>query len=321
MRWLNDGNKSTGNRIESILLIMIMVLYAFLGLYYIPYALLLFPVPFIVFSLKSGIIFNIINMMVTCIIVGIIDSPGDALFLFVIFVPMTAVISYLIKNRRNNMEVLGISSAVFFISLLIILSMANSAGMDFVNQLEEGFQQTLTNQLEYLKQMDLLTQDQMIKEQESLEELYNIFLLIVPSILLTISLVVSYLNYLVASLGLNKIGIKVVNTPRFSKFRLPHNIVPGVMVMFLGTFVMDNIGLAYADAVLINIIALIGLMLFFQGLSVLDFYFKRFKIMPIVRFIIYIFLLFNQFVLILATITGFIDVIFDLRKIKRIKSQ
>lgn len=320
MRWLNDDNELKRSTLERVLLTIVMSLYAVFGIYYIPYLLVLFPVPYIIFGLKNGIIANIINMIVTCIIVGFLDSPEYALFLLGVFLPITITILYLIKNRRSTIEILGISSVIFFISILIVLNIANAFGISFITQLEEGFTQILANQLEVLEEMDL-TSYQRIKEQEALEERYRLSLLITPSVFLVASLGISYLNYFFVSLGVNKMGIRRLNRPKFSRFRLPNNIVPGVLVMFLGTLVMEKMGFTYSDVIIINLVSLIGFMLFLQGLSVADYFFIKFNILPIVRFIIFLMFLLNQSILFILTIIGILDILFNFRKIKRSKSQ
>lgn len=320
MIWLNNNNNIQVKALETVLLIIIMSVVAVLGLYHAPYLLLLFPAPFIVFSIKNGITSNIINMIITCVVVGIIDSPGYGLFFLVIFVPVTFVLSYFIKNRKSNVEILGISSAVLFISILIILNFTDVAGINFVNKLEVGFNQVLKNQLEIVQDMDL-TSYQFLKVKDLLEETYKLALLTIPAGLLVMSLGVSYLNYLFTAIGLSKVGISIVNIPKFSKFRLPNNIIPGIIIMFVASLIMERIKIPYSRAILINLITLVGFMFFLQGISVIDFFFKRFIKYPIVRFIIILMLLFNRSTILILTILGFIDGVFDLRKIKRPRSQ
>lgn len=300
--------------IETILLVIIMTLYTMFGLYYVPYALLLLPAPFIVFSVKNGIISNIINMFVTCMAVGVMTSIDTALFLIISFIPMTFISSYLIKKRRRSIEILGITSTILFISLLIVLSFIDGEGGGFLVLMEEGFRQLLSSQLDVLRDMDL-TSYEVLQLEELLENTYKYLLLIMPAILLILSLGISYLNYFLSSIGLRKMGIGIVNVPKFSRFRLPNNIVPGTLIMFLAVYIMKKVNMPYHEVILINLVMLIGFMFLIQGLSVVDYFFSRMRVYLIVRIIVYIFLIFNSPMITVISILGFIDTIFNIRKI------
>ncbi|MGN9166093.1 DUF2232 domain-containing protein [Tissierellaceae bacterium HCP3S3_D8] len=313
---MNYDDRIKRRTIETILLITIMALYTVFGLYYIPYILLLLPAPFIAFGVKNGIISNVINMIITCMIVGLIDSFGTTLFLIISFIPITIVSSYLIKKKRKNTEILGISAIVFFISLLIILSFVDAGGGGFVAQLEEGFKQLLSAQLDMFKDMDL-TSYEILKLEELLENAYKYLLLIMPAILLVLSLVVSYLNYLLATIGLKKMKVGIFNIPKFSRFRLPNNIIPGMLIMFSIAYIMKKMEVPYNEAILVNLVVLVGFMFVIQGLSIVDYFFTRMRVYPIIRVILYILFLFNSPMVTIISILGFIDIIFDIRRIRK----
>ncbi len=42
----------------------------------------------------------------------------------------------------------------------------------------------------------------------------------------------TYINYIVSVLILRKLGYGIVHIPRFSRFKLPNNILLGVGIMF-----------------------------------------------------------------------------------------
>ena len=214
---------------------------------------------------------------------------------------------------------MGISAAVFFISILIILSFVDAGGGGFIALLEEGFKQLLSAQLEMIEDMDL-TSYQFLEAKELLENAYKYLLLIIPAILLIMSLVVSYLNCLLSSIGLKKMGIGIINIPKFSRFRLPNNVIPGIIVMFLGVYIMNKLEMPYYETVLINLVVLVGFMFIIQGLSVVDYFFIKIRIFPLIRVILYLLFLFNSPIVTVISILGFIDTIFDLRRIKKSKS-
>lgn len=311
---MSKGNRINDNRFEDMILIISMSIYAIFGKYFMPFALVLFPAPFVILGIKNGIKRNIMNMIVTCIIIGIAEQLEYSVALLITFLPITLLLFYLIKEKKNNMEILGASTVVIFISILIILGLSNIIGIDFVGELENDIHQMFQNQLESIEEMDSTTYE-LLKEQDLLEEDYKQALVIIPSVLLLLSLVVSYLNYLLISFGLEKMEINIINAPKFSRFRLPSNIMLGVITMFLGVIVIEKMNIGYSEVIIINLVTLIGIMFSIQGLSVIDYFLARFNIFGVIRFITYIMLLSNGTMVLLLMMIGFIDTIFNLRKI------
>lgn len=311
---MSNGNKINDNRLEDMVLIIGMSIYAIFGMYFIPFALALFPAPFIILGIKNGIKRNIMNMVVTCIIIGIAESLEYSGVLLIIFLPVSLLLFYLIKKERKNMEILGAATIVIFLSILVILGLSNMIGVDFAGELESGIHQIFEAQIETIEEMDF-TSYELLKEQDLLEERYKMSLAIIPSVLLLLSLLASYLNYLLIAFGLRKIGINKIKAPKFSRFKLPSNIILGIITMLVGVIIIEMMDFRYSEAVIINLVTLTGVMLSIQGLSVVDHYLTRFNIFLIIRVILYIILLFNSSIVLLLTLIGFADTIFNFRKL------
>ncbi len=313
------NNKDTMLKVvfESIVVISIMAIYITFGVHYLPLLIFLFPVPFVVLGVKNGLSYNIISMALTSLIVGLLVDKMSSIFLFIAFAPLSIVLSYGIKKRRRPLEIMSISTATFLVTLLLMIGLIGDlSGINFVNQLEQSFMQMLNTQLDMLKDMGL-TSYEMLKTKDLLENAYNYIILIIPTMLVIFSLVTSYLNYLLSAIGLRKIGYGVVTTPKFSKFKLPNNIIPGIAVMFLGTFLIKKLQLFYYETVFVNIVVLVGFMFFIQGLSVLDFLLIKSKMFPVLRVLLLLFTIVVMPLGWIITLIGFWDAIFDIRKFKK----
>ena len=153
-----------------------------------------------------------------------------------------------------------------------------------------------------------------------LEDTYKYLLLIIPAALLILSSIASYINYLLSGIILERLGIKIVNIPRFSKLKLPNNIMLGIILMFAVTFIAGQLGFPYYETVIINIGVLLMMGFFIQGLSVADFFLNRVKIIPIFKIVFYILFLLNPSMIPIITMIGFIDTLFDIRKIRKPRS-
>ena len=142
----------------------------------------------------------------------------------------------------------------------------------------------------------------------------------IPSFLIIISFLITYINIFFASIALRKMGYGYVNVQRFSRFKLPNNIIPGIGIMFLAAYIMKSLEIQYHGALILNITFLAGFIFMVQGLAVVDFLLIKAKIKSILRFIL---LALNIFILPTSTIMfliGVADSIFDSRKLRRQRS-
>ena len=314
-----EENKINKNIFEAGLLIGLMTVYGIFSLYNMPYLLLLYPTPFIIYGVKNNFKINAVNIVVSSFIIGLLTEPIIGLFFLIVFGGVTFSINYLIKERRPNIEILGISSAIFFMSIFIFFSFIDPIGNNFIKEVEEGLKLMLTSQVEMLEDLNLSSYE--LRETiRGLEQAYRQFLLIIPAVFLLLSLGISYINYLLSSISLNRIGIGIVNVPKFYKFKLPSNIVPGMLIIFITLMIMGAMGIEYYEVMVINIVVLISILFFLQGLSIVDFFLvKKLRLLAIIRVIIYIMTLFVAPAISVISILGVADIIFDFRRLKNPK--
>ena len=312
-------NKDNKGVFEAVLLVLAMSLFGLFSVYFMPYLLILFPAGFVIFSIRRNLSLSGLAMIASLSIISLVVGQTYSAFLFIMFFPMTLCLSYLIKKRRRSLEILGFTTMVFFVSILLIMNLVDASGIGFVSQLEDSFRIIVETQINMFKDMEL-TNYELAETKDLLESAYKYILLIIPSMLLVFSFVISYLNYLLSAVGLKRIGIEVVSIPAFSRFKLPNNIVPGVFVMFLTTYIAGSLGFEYLDTITLNLVALVGFMFFIQGLAVVEHILKRMRMFIIFRFILYILFMFTAFMLTLISVIGAFDLVFDFRKLRRPKS-
>lgn len=311
----NENKKS----LEGVVLTVLMSVFMMFAIYYFNVLLILFPAPFIIFGIKNDLPSSLMSLVTTLLIVGLIVGPSIGILYSLLFVPFILVSLYLIKKRTRPIKVVLYSGIAFFISTLVLYAILSYSGVDLVAQLEEGFSLILSGQMDYLKEMGL-TSYELLQRRDYLKTEYETFLLQIPSVLLVSSLLVGYINYLLATLGLKKIGLSILNMPMFSRFKLPDNFSIGALIMIATTFVMTGLNIAYAEALYLNIIVLLGVILLIQGLSVVNFFLIKIKTKKFLRVITYFLILITPKLFSAISILGALDVIFDLRKIRRAKS-
>lgn len=311
----NDNKKS----LESVVVTALMSVFMMFSIYFMQPLLFIFPAPFVMYGIKNDLLSSLLSLVTTLLIVGFILGPSIGLLYSLLFIPFVAVSIHLIKKRTKAIKVVLYSGVAFFISALILYGISSYNGVDLVGQLEEQFSLILSGQMDYLKEMGL-TSYELLQRRDFLKSEYEKIILLIPSVMLASSLVVSYLNYLLTTFGLKKIGLSILNMPRFSMFKLPDNFSIGALVMIVTSFIMTWINIPYAEALYINITILLGVILFIQGLSIVNFFLLKIRTKKFLRVMTYFIIFFTPQFFPVISILGGLDVIFDLRKIRRAKS-
>lgn len=310
------NNEKMTNIFELAGVILGMSLFTLASLYFFPLMFLIFPVAFIVLGIKNGLLDGIISLMTTCTIVAFVIEPMTALYIFLLFGPLVISMIYTIKKRKSTMEVLLVGTISFFTSIIVVFGIINYIEGNLLLTIEQAFKETLNIRIEALKDMGL-TSYEILENKKLLEDAFKYMLLIAPATGLLTSLIVSYMNYSLTIIGLRRIGIYVVNIPRFSRFRLPNNISIGIIVMFITGFVAKQLNFDYFDTIAINLTVLIGIMFSIQGLSVIDFFLIKIKVKKFFRILFILLTIIAAPLMTVVSGLGLIDVIFDLRKLKR----
>lgn len=303
--------------VETLFVILSSVVLVLIGMYYAKIVFFLYPIFFIILGIKYGINYAILNLAISSILIGLITDTASGAFVFVAFAPLIISIIYTLKGRKNSFIILVVSTIVFLVSVLLIIGiMKKVAGINIIKEIEGLFTQILDYQTEMLRSTELSNYE-VLRIKDFLENAYDYIILIMPSIIIIFSLIIAHINYLLSIIFLRKLGYGVINVPRFSRFRLPNNILLGTGIMFLGAFVLMQLRLKYYQAVFINISVIVSFFFFIQGLSVVDFVLVRKGANVILR--LFLVILFT-IVIPLGWIVPFIgvfDAILDFRKLKK----
>lgn len=297
-----------------------MTLYIVYGMYYLPLLIIFIPLAFIIIGIRNGIKNNIISMIITGLVVVIISGNLGDLSLLLVFAPISLGLNYFIQKRKRTGEILLFSTFIMFMSLLTVIYFGNqSSELGLMKEFEELFTQGLAMQQDMFKEMGM-TNYQILENMNLLEMGYEYMMITLPSIMAILSLFISYFNYLLTSIILRGSGYEVVRPLRFSRFKLPNNIILGTGIMFLTGIIMGKLGIPYHNALLANISLLVGFVFLLQGLSLVDFLLIKRKIKPIIRIII---LGISTLIIPMGSmlvLLGMLDSIFDMRKIGKRKS-
>lgn len=310
-------NDKTMQITESGLIATLMTIFVFLGIYLTPIILFLYPIPFVILGVRHNAKYSILSMVASFILVSILIDPITSIFVVLLFGLLAIVLPYMINKGYDSYKIILYGMIVSFLSILITITVSGYImGVSFVQSLQGTFDAVLNTQKSFLAEMDLSTYE--INDMiEIFKEAFDYTLLIIPSILIIFSLFNTYLNYWLSVAVLKRLKYKTIEIPKFSKFRLPNNIILGLLVIGIGTAIINYFEVFYYDTIELNIVVLTLFMFFIQGLAVIIYLLNKTKLNSIIKGIIIGILVFYSPLMIIIALVGLIDTIVDLRKLKR----
>lgn len=301
---------------EIVFVLIISTILALFGIYYFQFIIFLYPVLFVVLGVRRGLKYSLMDLAASAAIIGLMVDILSGMLIFAAFMPLTFTMINMIKRRKNSTIILIISTIVFLLSISLIINFVNMNGINIIGQLKGNIAQIINSQMDIFSQLNLSDE-----EFQAVKDLHGSYLqsvlAVVPSIVMIFSLVVSYLNYLLSTIALRRLGYPAIYIPKFLNFKLPRNIFLGLTIMFFTTFLLNYFNLINFFEVILNLIVLTFFIFFIQGISVVDYMLNKKNIRTALRiFVLWLIIdlmpIFGIFILIL----GLLDVIFDFRKLR-----
>ena len=314
---MNQTNNNSKPFLESILAIGISTIYMLIAIYFLPIIGILFPISFVILGIRNGIKYNISSMIISTLLLGLVIDKTTGLFILIAFLPISIVLNYSIKKRRNSQQILLSTTIVGILSYIFIMILFGKVtGVGLVKQLEESFSQAIKFQMDLLKDRGI-SSSQINETKDVLKNLYEYIVLMLPSTVIIFSVFTAFLNSLISIYILRKIGYGIVSVPKFSYFKLPDNVILGTIVIYIGVFIIKILKIPYYKTILINVTSIVSFFFFLEGLSVIIFYLNKSKLNKVIRGIIIIFTVLAVHLNPIISIIGFLDIIFDFRRIRR----
>ena len=299
------NSNSAGNLIK---LIIKASLLAIVGVFF-PLVYILFPAFFVTDSLKEGIVKVMGAFIIVCLFVGVVASPLMGIALLTLFGPMILLFHYLIVNRYSVNTTILLISILFFVSMIVV-----GYTLGFTPETLKS-QDTINNFIQVQKQLFEQNGQNFNISKSEITELYNRTLQLIPSVLLLISLFIAYITYLITGRNLLKSNKLIMQPNSFIFFRLPSELIISGIIGTLGVFLLQSfIGEDY-KVIIDNIVLVYSVLLFIEGLSLLKFLMARARVANFLQIIVIISSFLIPGIQIIFSMIGFLDVIFNFRKI------
>ena len=265
------------------------------------------PIILLLLREKGSIHESILTLSVGVVITYFIFGLFNAIFIGLYGMLTSLVLSYTYyKNMKALKSQLLICGSVL-LSFTIVLYLLNM-GTDL--HISEFFRESFLNSEDMIDSMGLLDNSDM-----DLNMVINQILTIIPFIMVLISFVNSVVIYHGNRYIMQRNNLSVVEMDDFSDFKLPMHFIYGITFILILSYLTGLTGMIDFSTISLNIILVLIYVFAFQGAAILFYYLDKRNINNFVKGLILALLIIFQAMFILS-IVGWLDMIFDFRKIK-----
>lgn len=283
-----------------------------LGIFF-PVLYIFFPMLFLTEALEQGMFKILLAFIGVCLLIGVI-SPVLGFGIFTLFGPLILMLHYCITTKRGVLETLSASTAVLFTAFLVLM---HTTGILELMKDPNLPAQILETQKEVLKNLGV-AKETLSTFDRGFPLMFQRMLEILPSILVILSLVISYVTFSFTGRNLLRKGKLIGQPPSFIFFSLPSGLLPisvGLIVMgFIGGEALEGTW----EIMMTNVTVLFGFLFFIQGLSVLSFFASKFKVLSILKWIALFFIILTPGIQVPIVMMGLMEYVFNFRRIQRL---
>lgn len=268
------------------------------------------PLPFILLTIRYKLSSAFVIFTAALFITAIVSQPMN-LVKTTMFGLIGIVLGYMYKKQKKPVEILMAGTLAYLIGIMLIyVASIKFFNIDLMKQMQNMFNESMTQSEKIVTAAGM----PISKEQKELfVQMNDILQTVFPSILVMVSVCLSWITVIISGSALRKLKHDVIPWPKFKDIQLPKSIVwYYVIFILLSTFIKVE-PTSYLHMVFSNLYVIFALLLVLQGLTFIAFlaHSKGFtKGVPIISFIACMFI---PMLFPLVTILGIIDLGISLR--------
>ena len=250
--------------------------------------------------------------VVLSLIVYLVLDDFD-LFVFSSALLLSGAVLFFSAERHDPPALSGLKGSLALAGSWGIIFTVLSFGSDvsaygqLVNSLDEGIREALV----YYRQSADISADTLAMLEATLYQMKIIIPLIMPSILGSFILVITWFTMVLGNIFLLKTSEKApwVN---YRYWQLPEKLIWVV----IGTGILALLPIHPLRTIGINSLVLLSTVYCFQGLSITVFFMNKWKVPLLLRSFFYVMIVFQSFGTLILLVFGIVDIWFDFRKLK-----
>lgn len=281
---------------------------------------MVWPVFIALVTIRVGLYWGVLASVASLVLTMLFATPVTGGFFVLSFAPTGLALGWFLRRRTSTVRSFIAGSLASLVGkaagalLMLALFGLNPFAIDI-----DLAQRTMDETLAMYQTMGM-SEAQITETRTAAGQVMELFVLMLPAFFLGSAVLETGVCIAVLRRVLPRLGMSAAPFPALSTWRLP--------VFFPYLFAFSLIGIYWGtsrDITWLYQTALNGYIIAFlaglvEGIALLHFMMERYRVAPILRIIIYVFVLLNGFISQLLAWTGLFDMAFDYRKrIKNIK--
>jgi uncharacterized protein YybS (DUF2232 family) len=236
------------------------------------------------------------------------------LFIFSAVLLLSGYVLFFSAERHDSPALSGLKSALAmaggWLVIFTVLSLGSevSAYGQLMTSLDEGIEEAL----DYYRQSDEISGDTLVMLEATLYRMKVIIPIIMPSILGSFILLITWLTMVLGNMLLLKTS---GNAPwvSYRYWHLPDKVIWAV----IGAGIFALLPITAFRHVGINSLVLLSIVYCFQGLAIAVFFMNKWNVPLLLRSFFYVMIVFQSLGTLILLIFGIADIWFDFRKLKQ----
>ncbi len=292
---------------DNIFVLIIKSVLMSLGGIIFPVLYLFLPSMFVAESISNGIVKIIGIFALCCATVGLVVSPIFGALIFSIFGPMILIFHYMISKKSSINLTIVVCAGVFFLSVITSLY-------------SFGITSEVLNSAENMRafveaQKTVLESSGIDMSKSQLMVMYNRMLQLLPGSLVIMSLIISYITYVIAGRTLLKRGDYILQPSSFIFFRIPKGIFESMLITMVLVYAVQMLTDYKLNVLVDNVVMIFQALFMFVGVAVFLFFLNRVIKVKALKFVILFFMFMTPGTGMAFVFVGILDSLFNFRKL------
>ena len=272
------------------------------------------PVFIALVTVREGLRWGVLAAAASLLLTMLFATPVTGAFFVLSFAPTGLVLGAFFRRRADTMRALvggalaSLGGKVAAALMMLLLFGLNPFAMDISTA-----NATLDETLAMYRSLGM-DEAQLEETRAASTQVLELFVLMLPALFLGSSVIEVTACFALLRKVLTRLGLPASPLPAFTEWRLPvffpYLFAFSLIAIYWGT--TRDITLLYQAGLNGYLIAFIAGLV--QGLSLVQFLMKHFKVSSLVRILIYVFIALNGFMTQILSWTGLFDMAFDYRK-------
>ena len=243
------------------------------------------------------------------------------IYFLILVVPIAVMPGYIRTGKMSPYRTVMQATLIVTVMTVIVFMVASMTGEGIFAQLQELIDDMAKELAKNPMIEDSLNLASVSKADrvEVISAIYKSAFAVMPATIMAMSVVVSYIEYIIISKIMSRRVTTVRRMPKFREFTWPGSALMGIMGMYLLSWLLTKTGVFADSMVYMNIDFLFNFMFSLQGVSVVLMFCHMKRIPKAIGIIAAVILWMTYFGRKALLIIGMIDLIFGIKK--RIKGR